>query len=136
MKTKGKSVKIKLFDECVSDYHLTSSRKQNVNFDTVAIDSSDMIVDNEIQKPPIVQQRVHPLVVQQHVQPSVVQQHVQPQPLHMVAGNMVEKDLATRDHVDIHGKENSYSCAIDPSFKICLEGADTTTCKYSFYQKP
>nr|GEX37960.1 hypothetical protein [Tanacetum cinerariifolium] len=88
---------------------------------------SDMIVDNEIQKP-LVQQRVHPLVVQQHVQPSVVQQHVQPQPLHMVAGNMVEKDLATRDHVDIHGKENLYSCAIDPSFKICLEGADTTTC--------
>nr|GEV11826.1 DNA helicase [Tanacetum cinerariifolium] len=107
MKTKGKSVKRKLFNECVSDYHLTStSKKQNVNFDTVAIDSSDMIVDNEIQKPLIVQQSVHLLVVQQHVQPSVVQQHVQPQPLHMVAGNIVEKDLATRDHVDIHGNES------------------------------
>ncbi|GJT08562.1 DNA helicase [Tanacetum coccineum] len=82
----GKPVKRKLLYESPFDCHsMGASKKQNVNFDVVDVDTSIMTVDNGIPKP------------------SVVQQRVEPEPLHMVVSNVVEKDLATRDHVDIHG---------------------------------
>nr|GEZ25768.1 hypothetical protein [Tanacetum cinerariifolium] len=72
-----------------------------------------MTLDNVIQKP------------------SLVKKGVQPEPLHMVVGSMVEKDSATRDHIDIHGKANSDSCAMDLAFDICVHDANNIACTNS-----
>nr|GEZ54181.1 hypothetical protein [Tanacetum cinerariifolium] len=114
MKNEGKSFKGKLLDERASDYHsMGASKKKNLNFDAIDIDTFVMTLDNVIQKP------------------SVVQKRVQPKPLHVVVGSMVEKDLATHDHIDIHGKANSDSCTMDPAFSICVHDTNTITCTNS-----